>query len=197
MNFLAHLLLTHDADEYLIIGNFIGDHVRNSELPSYPLAVQQGVWLHRRIDTFTDNHAAVRECLKWLRISHGKYAGVVWDVLSDALLSHHWGRYHPASLDVFTAAMYDILNRNMHLIPPALRQRVPLMIADNWLMQYAHDRGIEFTFSRLQLRASQPELLEGTTESLHRHYAALEAGFMQFFPELMEYVAILRSEMKT
>jgi len=195
MNFLAHLLLTHD-DEGLLIGNFIGDHVRNNELPLYPTAVQQGVWLHRRIDTFTDNHPAVRECLKLLHSSHGKYAGVVWDVLSDALLSHNWYRFHAAPLEVFTADMYVILERNLHLIPEALRKRVPLMIADNWLMQYAHDEGIEFTFSRLQLRASQPERLNGTTESLRRHYEALETGFIQFFPELIEYIATLRSEMK-
>lgn len=195
MNFLAHLLLTHD-DEHLLIGNFIGDHVRNNELALYPAGVQQGVWLHRRIDTYTDNHPAVRECLKLLRSSHGKYAGVVWDVLSDALLSHNWSRFHEAPLEAFTARMYEILERQLHLIPEGLRKRVPLMIADNWLMQYAYDEGIEFTFSRLQLRASQPEWLNGTTESLHRHYAALEDGFMQFFPELTEHIATLRSEMK-
>lgn len=195
MNFLAHLFLTHD-DESLLIGNFIGDHVRNHELPQYPVGVQQGVWLHRRIDTFTDNHPAVRECLKLLRASHGKYAGVVWDVLSDALLSHNWDRFHDVSLEVFTARMYAILERNLHHVPEALRKRVPLMIADNWLMQYAREEGIEFTFSRLQLRASQPEWLNGTTESLRLHYAALEEGFLQFFPELMTHIATLRSEMK-
>lgn len=193
MNFLAHLFLTHD-NEGLSIGNFIGDYVRNRELPSYPEAVQRGVWLHRRIDTYTDNHPLVRESLQLLRPAHGKYAGVVWDVLSDALLSHRWERFCDQPLREFTSDMYRILERNLHLMPEGLQRRLPLMIADDWLMQYQHEHGIAFTLSRLQRMASRPEFLEGGVESLRQHYAELERRFAAFFPEVIEYVTGLLGE---
>jgi len=195
MNFLAHLFLTHD-DEGLSIGNFIGDYVRNSDLERYPETVQRGVWLHRRIDSYTDNHPSVRHSLRLLRPAHGKYAGVVWDVLSDALLSHNWDRFHPESLRNFTWHMYAMLERNLHLLPEGLRSRTPLMIADDWLMRYSQDEGISFTLSRLQRLASRPEFLEGGAGSLREHYTELEADFLAFFPDMVNYVATLRNEMK-
>ncbi len=192
MNFLAHLLLSPD-DEGLLLGNFMGDYVRNLDLPSYPEAIQRGVWLHRRIDTFTDNHPLVRESLLLLRPVHGKYAGVVWDVLSDTLLSRLWEQFSDQPIREFTLEVYQILERNLHLMPEGLRRRLPYMIADDWLMQYQHEHGIAFTLSRLQKMASRPEFLEGGVESLRRHHAELESRFVVFFPEVTGYVAELFS----
>ncbi len=188
MNFLAHLLLSPD-DEGQLVGNFMGDYVRNRDLPSYSEAVQRGVWLHRRIDSFTDNHPLVRDSLQLLRPAHGKYAGVVWDVLSDALLSHRWERFCDQPLREFTLEVYQILERNIRLMPDGLRRRLPHMIADDWLMQYQHEEGIAFTLSRLQTMASRPEFLDGGVESLRRHYGELECRFVEFFPEAVGYVA--------
>jgi acyl carrier protein phosphodiesterase len=192
MNFLAHLFLAHD-DEGLMVGNYIGDFVPNRELDRYPEALRRGVWLHRRIDTFTDNHPRVRDCLRLLRPAHGKYAGVVFDVLSDALLSHNWSAFHTEPLREFTRRVYAVLEAHLPQMPEALARRTPLMIADDWLMQYAREEGIAFTLSRLQHRASKPEFLAGGVESLRRHYVELNAAFMDFFPELMAEVATLRS----
>ncbi len=192
MNFLAHLLLVPD-DEDLLLGNFMGDFVRNQHLNLYPERVRQGIWLHRRIDFFTDYHPLVRESVIMLRPTHGKYAGVVWDVLSDALLSHHWAQFCDTPLREFTAQMYQVLQRRLNDLPPALQRRLPHMIADDWLMQYQYDSGIAFTLSQLQSIVSRPEFLEHGVRSLREHYEALSQRFMAFFPDAMAYVAMLRA----
>ena len=58
MNFLSHLYLSGDS-EGLILGNFIADGVKGSNLGHFEKEVQRGILLHRKIDTFTDTHPIV------------------------------------------------------------------------------------------------------------------------------------------
>ena len=54
LNFLAHIYLSGEND-FLKIGNFIADTVRGKQYLEYPQAIQQGILLHRKIDSFTTN----------------------------------------------------------------------------------------------------------------------------------------------
>ena len=187
MNFLAHLLLSCQ-DEELIIGNFLGDFVKNRELAGFSPGVQRGIRLHRFIDTYTDNHPVVRQGTHRLQKRHGKYAGVVIDVLYDYILATQWGHYNSLSLDAFSQGIYRVLERNLPLMPTRLQQRVPLMIADDWLVQYGTEAGIAYTFSRLQERVSKPEFLEDALVSLREDRNLLTEEFAQFFPALVQEV---------
>ena len=82
MNFLAHFHLSGE-NELIAIGNFLGDFIRGSELNSLPLTVQKGVYLHRFIDQYTDNHPVVRDLNKMLVPHFAKYAPVVSDIYFD------------------------------------------------------------------------------------------------------------------
>lgn len=195
MNFLAHLFLSPE-DEELLAGNFIGDFISNRDLPALPEGLRQGVMLHRHIDTFTDNHPRVREVLQLLRPAHGKYAGVVWDVMGDALLTRHWSRFHPVSLREFTTMVYAMLNRQRHLMPEPMYSRLPRMIEEDWLMKAGHEESIDFSLERISRRASRPEWLQGGIESYRRHLTELEAAFLDFFPDLIKTTITLRSAMK-
>jgi len=66
MNFLSHLYLAGDS-EGLIIGNFIADSVKGSDYKNYSKSIQQGIILHRAIDTFTDSHEIVEQSKQRLR----------------------------------------------------------------------------------------------------------------------------------
>jgi len=189
MNFLAHLLLSCQ-DEELIVGNFLGDFIKNRDLPGLPPGIQQGIRLHRFIDTYTDNHPVVRQGTHRLQKRHGKYAGVVIDVLYDYILANHWAHYHSQSLGVFTQGIYQVLEQNLPLMPARLQQRVPLMIADDWLVQYGTTAGIAYTFSRLQQRVSKPEYLEDALVSLHEDQALLVEEFSHFFPAIAQEVSL-------
>ena len=43
MNFLAHIYLSGDDDEGLMIGNYIGDSVKGRRLSDYPFSIQCGI----------------------------------------------------------------------------------------------------------------------------------------------------------
>ena len=80
MNFLAHIYLSGEGNELLTIGNFIADTVRGKEYLQYPEAMQRGILLHRRIDTFTDAHAIFRKSKHRLVPTYNHYAGVLVDI---------------------------------------------------------------------------------------------------------------------
>ena len=189
MNFLAHLLLSCEQEE-LMIGNFLGDFVKNRELPQFPEAVQQGIRLHRLIDSFTDAHPLVRQGTKRMHHRHGKYAGVVIDVLYDYVLANHWEKFGPGSLEVFTQRTYRVLEKHLPIMPERLHAIVPGMIADDWLVRYGTTDGIAYTFSRIQKRVSRPELLNNILMTLREEEAALTEEFTAFFPEIASEVKV-------
>jgi len=53
MNFLAHLFLSFENEDH-VIGNFIADSIQNREVRNYPAEIQEGIILHRKIDSFTE-----------------------------------------------------------------------------------------------------------------------------------------------
>ena len=57
---LTHLYLSGD-DVDIRMGNFTGDFVKGRYQSRYNDGVQKGIFLHRDIDYFTDNHRATYE----------------------------------------------------------------------------------------------------------------------------------------
>ncbi|PHN05254.1 acyl carrier protein phosphodiesterase [Flavilitoribacter nigricans] len=187
MNFLAHMLLSCESDT-LVTGNFLGDLLRNSEIAALPEPVQIGVQLHRKIDMFTDSHPRVKQSSRLLYDRHGKYAPVLVDVYYDFFLSRHWSRFHPESLEEFSEKIYQQLLAFLDVMPERTQRQLKAMIEDDWLMNYATYDGMETTIRRMSRRVSKPVQLQGAVESLKLFEPRLEADFLAFFPEIMEYV---------
>jgi len=187
MNFLAHLFLSCGR-EGLLIGNFLADYLNNEQVRQYPEAIQEGVRLHRAIDTYTDNHPEVLKGVRRLYGRHGKYASVVVDIYYDYLLSVNWLRYSDKPLPEFCREVYQVLEDHLEIMPPGLQKHLPMMIADNWLLSYGSHNGLSIAFDRMKMRASRPEYIDGALESLVLHFEALNEEFNAFFPDVAEYV---------
>ena len=195
MNFLAHLYLS-DGHEHLLVGNFLADYLKNREVAALPRPVQEGVRLHRLIDSFTDRHPAVLDSVKLLRPQHRKFAPVVLDVCLDFVLAKNWGRYSDVPLPTFTSAVYEVLAKNISLMPPFLQERLPGMIAADWLLSYGTEEGLRYTFSRMQLRTRYPRFFDRAVDNFLADYQLHERNFNLFFPDLIAAVKDwdLRSE---
>ena len=189
MNFLAHTFLSCD-DEELLIGNFMADFISNKKLAGLPHGVRKGVELHRKIDTYTDQHPLVRKGTQRLRKKHGKYAPVLIDIFYDYILANNWNKYSTETLDAFTQRVYGILEKWIGVMPEKLRKRLPGMIAGNWLSQYGRLEGLEFVLERMDKRTRFPSNFTGASADLLADYALYETEFNQFFPEVISYVEI-------
>ncbi|WP_426059282.1 ACP phosphodiesterase [Hymenobacter sp. B1770] len=194
MNFLAHLFLSgppnSPAYAEVLLGNFIADSVPGKQLENYPLAVQTGIRLHRAIDTFTDQHPVVRRATQRLRAAgYGKYAGVISDMFLDHFLARHFPEFTSERLADFAQRIYALLNARHVDMPPRVQHFLPHMAQHNWLLSYADLESITRALNGLSRRASPGSGMETAVAELRLNYAAYEADFREFFPQLQAHVA--------
>ncbi len=183
MNYLAHIFLSGDQAE-ILVGNFLGDLITNKEKQALPDAIKFGVDLHRRIDTYTDNHASVLRSVSRIRDLHGKYAPVVVDVLYDHLLSLNWDTFSTEKLEDFSSRSYGQILDHMEFIPERRRARVASMIEHDWLRHYGNLEALHGTFLRLKKRAKFQGNFELAVSGIVRQFEGLQADFLEFFPDL-------------
>ncbi|OGX83228.1 hypothetical protein BEN47_17635 [Hymenobacter lapidarius] len=194
MNFLAHLFLSGSpaAPAYadVLFGNFIADSVPGKQLRNYSPAVQTGIRLHRAIDTFTDQHPVVRRATQRLRAAgYGKYAGVISDMFLDHFLARHFLHYTPEVLADFAQRIYLQLMARQQEMPSRVQHFLPYMVTHNWLLSYADLESITRALGGLSRRATPGSGMETAVVELQANYAAYEADFLEFFPQLQQHVA--------
>lgn len=187
MNFLAHLYLSGDFDE-LMIGNFMADFVKGKPSGLYPHLILKGIELHRRIDTYTDNHPVVKESKKRLQPKYRKYAPVIVDVFYDHFLAAHWQALSPVSLTDFARYTYHLMNNNLQILPPPMYNMLQYMQKENWLVSYMQLTGIERALTGMSRRATFQSNMEFAVQDLKMDYTLYEKEFLQYFPDLIAYV---------
>ena len=161
---------------------------RNKEVATYPITIQQGILLHRKIDSFTDNHPIVRQGTRRLHPYHHKYSPVVIDVFFDNLLAHNWSTYTEESLPDFSARMYQILRERQHDLPLKMQKYVPNMIANDWLQKYGTMAGLQYTFERMDKRTKFQSNFKNAVSHLQADFDFFNGVFNQFFPDVQQMV---------
>ncbi|MGV3561534.1 acyl carrier protein phosphodiesterase [Larkinella arboricola] len=190
MNILAHAYLAGD-DEGLIIGNFIADFIKgNPEHPRHGLSagVQRGIWLHRQIDTFTDQHPLVEEMRILVRPRCHKYAGAAIDVFLDHFLAVQFSEIARQPLPLFVRHFYNIIQSQRDQLPEGARRMSDYMIQYDWLTGYQSLEGIDRSLKGIARRTAFPSNLDTAIEDLNTNYRSFERYFRQFFPLLQQHV---------
>lgn len=187
MNYLAHLFLSGE-DEGIIVGNFLGDLMSKKDIIKLPDEIRDGVYIHRRIDAYTDDHPEVRKGVRRLHARHSKYAPVLTDIYYDYFLAKNWETYSEESIRDFSLRTYAVLQDNVSFMPSGVQKYMKNLVAANWLSNYSHLEGIAFTFGKLKNKVTRPELLDGVMDSLMEQEADFDREFNRFFPDLITYV---------
>jgi acyl carrier protein phosphodiesterase len=186
MNFLAHIYLSGD-DERITIGNFISDGIKGKQYKKFPDAIQIGILLHRQIDTFTDAHTMVRQSTKRLHKNYSHYSSVIVDILYDHFLAKNWANYSEVPLDSYVQDFYESLQRHFKILPVRTQKLLPYMMADNWLLNYAHIDGIQNVLNGMNRRTKHISKMNEATNELKEYYDEFETEFTVFFEELMVF----------
>jgi len=187
MNFLAHLYLSGNKD-HLIIGNFIADMVKGSQINGYSPTVKEGILLHRQIDTFTDAHVVVNRSKDRLRERYRLYAGVVVDMYYDHFLARYWDEFSVHALNDYVARAYRILNGVIKSLPPRAQYILPYMVDNNWLVNYADPESLRINFAGMARRTPFDSGMETAVDDLLQHYEDFEEEFRMFFPDIVSFV---------
>ncbi|WP_396637718.1 ACP phosphodiesterase [Maribacter sp. R77961] len=184
MNFLAHIYLSF-GDKEITIGNFIADSIRGNKFKHLPPRVQQGITLHRHIDTFTDTHDIPKISSKRLHKNYSHYSRVIVDIFYDHFLAKNWSRYSDIPLAVFVDDFYDLLEDNYTILPDGVKRMMPYMIADNWIYNYSKMEGIAKVLNGMNRRTKNKSKMNFAILDLEEHYADFEKEFTLFFEELI------------
>ena len=187
MNYLAHLFLAGSHPE-MILGNFIADHVKGSEILKYSENIRGGISMHRAIDTFTDKHPVVKQSIERLRADFRKYAGVIVDMYYDHYLSALWDEYSPIDIHTFTKTRYDTLNTFQPILPVRSARLLYYMEKQNWLLSYSSFDGMQQAFNGMSRRTTFESKMELAVVNLKSGYPDFRNEFRLFFPELQSYV---------
>ncbi len=186
MNFLAHIYLSGNDDE-LKIGNFIADSVKGKTFIKYPERVQKGIILHRAIDTFTDAHPIFRQSSQRLFPIYSHYSPVIVDILYDHYLAANWTSYSSIPLEKYVDDFYDLLQKNVEILPKPVQRFLPFMIKDNWLLNYATVAGIGRILSQMNRRTKNRSRMDLAVKELDLYYGEFEEEFKIFFKDLIQF----------
>lgn len=119
MNFLAHLHLAAHTRSSLT-GNLLGDFVKGT-LPTGLVAhFDEGIWLHRKIDAFTDGHPEHKAAVACFEAPWRRFGGIVVDMIYDHWLSQHWELFNTEPLPRFLQRSYDQLLADHPRLPDGL-----------------------------------------------------------------------------
>ncbi len=186
MNFLAHLYLSESYPN-IMIGNFIADHIKGNQFTHLDKEIQQGIRLHREIDTFTDAHKITRISKRRLHSRYGLYAGIIIDIFYDHYLAKNWSDYSAIPLDIYVSAFYKLLDDNKEILPEKTLHLMPFMIEYNWLYNYQYKKGIERVLKGMNSRTKNNGQLDLAIEDLKLLDKDFEKDFQSFFEDLRAF----------
>ncbi len=188
MNILAHAILSPERP-LVRVGNVSADFLKRSEEQSMNRELREGFELHHRIDTFTDRHPVV-ERAKARLTGYQRFANPVIDVVFDHFLVGHWPLAQ--SVESYVVDLHTEILENLHLLPDSAQLILRRMIQDEWLLSYFDLDGLELTFrrmaSRIKFVTRRDVDLVGAVGVIKQNYDALEADFLEFWPELVQFV---------
>jgi len=193
MNYLAHLFLSGD-NESLMLGNFIADHIKGNKTEKFSIEVKKGIELHRNIDYFTDHHPDFIKTRERLHKRHHKYAGVIADMFYDHFLAVHWRKYSNIELSNYVSFCYGVLLRNYTILPSKTKRILPFIIMQNWLVNYKSFDGMNRSFEMMARRVNYKSNIENAVTDLKKDYKKYNREFLDFFPDIQEYVKIKSQE---
>jgi len=186
MNYLANLYLAGPEPEALL-GALMGDFVKGPLNGRFPPGITHALALHRRIDAFTDAHPVTAKSRLRVTPVRRRFAGIMVDLFYDHFLARYWDQHADEPLDAFTARVYALLEQHLAVLPDPLRSIARRMAQFDWLGSYARIESVHTALDRLSLRITRENPLAGAAVELEANYAAFEADFRAFFPDLVSF----------
>ncbi|HSF45392.1 MAG TPA: ACP phosphodiesterase [Chitinophagaceae bacterium] len=185
MNFLAHAFLSFN-DAGILTGNMISDFVKGKKKFDLPEEIQKGIILHRKIDSYTDDHLANKELKLIFRPHYGLYCSPIMDVLFDHFLACDETIFSEDALMQFTLETYQRLDGYVDHFPERFAGMFPYMKNQNWLFHYRSLEGVRNSLGGLSRRAKYLGETATAFALFEKNYETLRAGYNEFFPDLRE-----------
>jgi acyl carrier protein phosphodiesterase len=179
-----------------MVGALLGDFVKGDPAGRFTPEIEREIRLHRRIDSFTDQHPAVRAARRLFDPARRRFSGIALDVFYDHVLSLRWDDYGAEPRKRLIGRFYAALRTHQDDLPEPLAAIAPAIIAKDWLGSYADYANIEVALARMSRRLSRGgDLLRDCVIDLGAHKADLTTSFEVLFPDLIAFTEATRAEL--
>lgn len=192
MNYLAHSYLTFTDQQ--IVGQFLQDHIQNKNRFLLPKSIQEGIILHREVDTFTDSHPAISEAKKIFSPLVRLYSGAFVDVAMDYFLANDPSIKNPNEWKQFSQHVYRVLKTHDSFFPEPFHRMLARMSSDDWLYNYREDWGVEFSMRNVLNKAKYLDKNLDVFPLFLKHKKDLKSFYEEFFPDLVQHVNVVASQ---
>ena len=191
MNYIAHIHIAQHTDSSLL-GNFLGDFVKGSQLSDYSLKIQHGIKLHRKIDIYTDQHPEVLNLKKIFPAELQRTAGIALDIYFDHLLLSNWSRFSTLPVKQLFTHFYQQLNTtNLQVSEKFLHVRLNLL-KHKWLNDYQQEHVcLRAMFSIEQRLQGKIIFASSSYKLLCENRGMIEKSFLRFYAQLLTQSEVL------
>jgi acyl carrier protein phosphodiesterase len=190
MNYLAHAYLSFGQPQ-LLAGNMVSDFVKGKKQYEFALMIQQGIKLHRAIDSFTDSHPVIKEMKKPFREKYGLYAGAFIDIACDYFLANDRNEFTSSeALSSFSKETYGKLEMQIDHLPVAFQQTFIYMKQHDWLFNYQFEWAIQRSFTGIIKRAKYMDDEAMAFTIFQNNVETLRPYYEEFFPLLKNYTML-------
>ncbi|GAB2691910.1 ACP phosphodiesterase [Aliiglaciecola aliphaticivorans] len=171
------------------MGNFLGDFVKGSNLDHLPTSLQHGIRLHRKIDSYTDNHPVVKSLRKQFSANLRRMSGVMIDIYFDHLLSLHWPSFTVQPQQVVLSAFYQQLKEEPSKHSQHFASVRAGLLKHQWLQNYNERKSCLGAYQQIEKRLNRRiEFAQEGYQFMNLYHAQIEQDFLAFYPELIHYV---------
>lgn len=188
MNYVGHIQLAQHSSTSKL-GNFLGDFVKGSDLSSFSAQIQQGIELHRAIDSFTDNHPVTVNLRQCFPSEVRRMAGVIIDVYFDHLLCKHWQNYSSESQNKVLDGFYTELESTKLSVSTRFKRVKQGLIEYRWLAEYIEVDAVIRAYRSIEQRInSKITFADRAADLIIKRETELQSAFAQLYPELQAFV---------
>jgi acyl carrier protein phosphodiesterase len=185
MNYLAHSYLNGNRGNEVLMGNMMGDYVKGKQYQHFSEAIQQGILLHRAIDTFTDAHPIVSQTKSFFRQDYGLFSGPIVDVLFDYYLANDATIFvDDATLQQHIQNTYSTILHHSQLMNDKMKHMTSYMIQYDWLYNYRLKEGIEKSWRGMSKRYERMNDAEKAIELFHENEAIFKTNYQALMMDL-------------
>jgi len=146
-----------------------------------------GIYLHRAIDAYIDQHPLFKACIEQLGSEHRRVAGIALDVFFDHLLALQWSRFHPRSLSGFSRDFYAYCATHSDSLPVRAATLMARAQEHKLFESYAQLEVVEAVLKRIDQRLSRRTSLTIIMPALRAEGAFLARQFEALMPELQAF----------
>ena len=207
MNFLAHCALAADASETwsvdshcrngLLAGAIIADFCKGRVSSQWPLPLQAGIRLHRRIDAVSNQHAAIRNSCQLYPKELRRYAPIFVDILADYHLSHRWRDYYEEPIHSFTQQCYSAVASYRDYLPDHGHKFATYMQDSDLLARYHDWATIEGAIKSSLRRLNRVDLTDAALSSSQGIVAQSADDFVNYYRDFYQQLSTWRHLLNT